>query len=76
MSEHDHHHENKHEGHDDHDHDDHPIKACCCCACYTFSSITRGVGRCLFVACYPVLRCCGLDEYKHRHADHHRRHFR
>lgn len=45
------------------------------CCCFMFSHAIRGIGRCLFVACYPALHCCGLDEHRHRHSEHHHRHF-
>ncbi|KAK3139086.1 hypothetical protein QOZ80_5AG0377560 [Eleusine coracana subsp. coracana] len=38
-----------------------------CCPCYVLGSVFRGIGRCLFVACYPVIQCCGLDECRHHH---------
>ncbi|KQK08842.1 hypothetical protein BRADI_2g44250v3 [Brachypodium distachyon] len=41
-----------------------------CYPCYVFSSFIRGIGRCLFVACYPVIQCCGLDECRHHHNTH------
>ncbi|KAF3330416.1 hypothetical protein FCM35_KLT03770 [Carex littledalei] len=50
-----------------------PFMTCCCC--FMFSQAIRGLGRCLFVACYPALHCCGLDEHRHRHSEHHHRHF-
>ncbi|KAF7830860.1 hypothetical protein G2W53_013193 [Senna tora] len=33
----------------------------------------RGIGRCMFVCCYPLVQCSGLDEHRHRH--HHHNHF-
>ncbi|GLT88531.1 hypothetical protein SLE2022_065510 [Rubroshorea leprosula] len=36
-------------------------------------SAIRGLGRCLFVCCYPVMQCFGWDECRHRH--HYPRHF-
>lgn len=47
------------------------------CHCFAVSSIFRGIGRCMFVTCFPVMRCFGLDECRHRHHHHHhhRRHF-
>ncbi|TYI31461.1 hypothetical protein ES332_A05G452900v1 [Gossypium tomentosum] len=36
-------------------------------------SALRGFGRCLFVSCYPLLQCFGLDDCRHRH--HHHTHF-
>ncbi|KAJ4720238.1 hypothetical protein OWV82_008100 [Melia azedarach] len=41
--------------------------------CYAVSSAFRGVGRCMFVSCYPVVRCFGLDDCRHQH--HHHKHF-
>ncbi|EOY04446.1 Uncharacterized protein TCM_019693 isoform 3, partial [Theobroma cacao] len=60
--------------HGDSPYDD-PFLRCCCCPCFIMSSIFRGLGRCIFVACYPVLHCFGFDDdWAHRH--HHRhRHF-
>ncbi|MQM05111.1 hypothetical protein Taro_037918 [Colocasia esculenta] len=52
-----------------------PVLACCCNPCNLVASLFRRVGRCLFVACYPVLQCSGLDESRHHHHDHLHRHF-
>ncbi|KAG2620144.1 hypothetical protein PVAP13_3NG150900 [Panicum virgatum] len=41
-----------------------------CCPCYVIGSVVRGIGRCLFVACYPMIQCCGLDECRHHHTSH------
>ncbi|KAJ0045795.1 hypothetical protein Pint_06675 [Pistacia integerrima] len=49
------------------------LKACCLWPCYAVCSVCRGVGRCLFVSCYPVLQCFGCDDRRHQH--HHHRHF-
>lgn len=66
----------------DHDHDHHhvdggphndPLLACCCCPCMSVSSAFRLMGRCLFVACYPVLQCFRWDDHRHHH--HHHKHF-
>ncbi|KAI4306964.1 hypothetical protein L6164_030199 [Bauhinia variegata] len=48
------------------------IMVYCCCPVHAMSSMFRGIGRCMFVSCYPVLRCTGLDDYRHRHHDHHK----
>ncbi|PKI64890.1 hypothetical protein CRG98_014686 [Punica granatum] len=45
----------------------------CCCPCLGVSFVVKGIGRCLFVSCYPVIQCFGLDEGRHLH--HHHRHF-
>ncbi|KAJ6697021.1 hypothetical protein OIU85_003388 [Salix viminalis] len=42
-----------------------------CCPCFAVSSITRRIGRCLFVSCYPVMHCFRLDDHRHQH-DHHK----
>ncbi|KAK9124752.1 hypothetical protein Sjap_014354 [Stephania japonica] len=69
MGHHHHHHHHHHEG--DSPYDD-PLLACCCCPCFIVSSIFRGIGRCVFVACYPLLQCFGLDDYRrHHHHLHH-----
>ncbi|GKU98266.1 hypothetical protein SLEP1_g11290 [Rubroshorea leprosula] len=34
------------------------------------SSAFRGLGRCLFVSCYPVVQCFGWDDCRHRHHHH------
>nr|KYP53761.1 hypothetical protein KK1_024335 [Cajanus cajan] len=39
------------------------------------SCMFRGIGRCMFVTCYPVVQCLGLDEHRHRHHHHHGQHF-
>ncbi|KAL4189978.1 hypothetical protein AMTRI_Chr08g168190 [Amborella trichopoda] len=49
-----------------------PLLACCC-PCFMISYFFRGLGRCIFVACYPILQCFGLDECRHHH--HHHCHF-
>ncbi|OEL38534.1 hypothetical protein BAE44_0000448 [Dichanthelium oligosanthes] len=41
-----------------------------CCPCFVLGSVVRGIGRCLFVACYPMIQCCGLDECRHHHTSH------
>ncbi|KAL5232394.1 hypothetical protein ABZP36_031170 [Zizania latifolia] len=51
-------------------HEEYPMLAYGCCPCYVLSSVIRGIGRCLFVACYPVIQCCGLDECRHHHTNH------
>ncbi|KAK4351232.1 hypothetical protein RND71_030545 [Anisodus tanguticus] len=53
---------------------DRPFLACCCCPCYVVSSTVSMLKRCLFVACFPVLQCFGLDEHRHQH--HHHGHFK
>ncbi|CAL0305341.1 unnamed protein product [Lupinus luteus] len=45
---------------------------CCCYPCYAASSMFRGIGRCMFVTCYPVVQCLGLDQHRHHH---HGKHF-
>ncbi|KAE9604101.1 hypothetical protein Lalb_Chr11g0067761 [Lupinus albus] len=45
---------------------------CCCYPCYVASFMLKGIGRCMFVTCYPVLQCFGLDEHRHCH---HIKHF-
>ncbi|AQK85001.1 hypothetical protein ZEAMMB73_Zm00001d037857 [Zea mays] len=51
--------------------------ALACCPCYyVLGSVARGVARCLFVACYPVIQCCGLDECRHHHHASNFSHFR
>ncbi|KAL4308535.1 hypothetical protein GQ457_01G036150 [Hibiscus cannabinus] len=50
------------------------LKAYCCWAGVRLTgSAVRGVGRCLFVSCYPVMQCFGLDDCRHHH--HHHKHF-
>ncbi|WRX11466.1 hypothetical protein QQP08_003953 [Theobroma cacao] len=50
------------------------FKACCHCPCVRVTaSAFRGLGRCLFVSCYPVMQCFGWDDCRHHH--HHHRHF-
>ncbi|KAJ4971519.1 hypothetical protein NE237_004618 [Protea cynaroides] len=51
---------------------DDPFLWCCCCPCFLISSLFRRLGRCAFVACYPILQCFGCDDYRHHH---HYRHF-
>ncbi|PON34943.1 hypothetical protein PanWU01x14_340010 [Parasponia andersonii] len=45
------------------------------CPRLMMSSMVRGIGRCVFVTCYPVIRCFGLDEHRHRRHHHHHKHF-
>ncbi|KAJ6369292.1 hypothetical protein OIU78_001621 [Salix suchowensis] len=59
-----HHHHHHHHHHGDSPYDD-PLLACCCCPCLLVSSLLRGFGRCIFAACYPLLRCFGLDDHHH-----------
>lgn len=40
--------------------------------CTRVSTMFRGVGRCLFVSCYPIIQCFGWDDCRHHH---HHRHF-
>lgn len=50
---------------------------CCCCCCYPcflVSSLSNGIKRCVFAACYPILRCFGWDSCRHHH--HHLSHLR
>ncbi|OAY46442.1 hypothetical protein MANES_07G143800v8 [Manihot esculenta] len=42
-----------------------------CMPCYL---VSKRVSRCLFVCCFPVLQCLGLDDHRHHH--HHLSHFR
>lgn len=63
-----HHHHHHHHG--DSPYDD-PFLRCCCCPCFMVSSIFTGIRRCIFVACYPLLRCFGLDDSSHHHHRHH-----
>ncbi|KAK1270682.1 hypothetical protein QJS04_geneDACA005823 [Acorus gramineus] len=68
-------------GHHHHDHHHHyhnvdgpyndPLMACCCCPCFLISNIFSMIGRCFFVACYPFIRCFGLDEHRHHHHHSH-----
>ncbi|GMP69687.1 hypothetical protein CsSME_00028854 [Camellia sinensis var. sinensis] len=68
-----------HDGHHHHHHHHHgrvspyddPFMACCCCPCFLVSAIFRGLGRCLFVTCYPLMRCFGFDEHRHHQHHHH-----
>lgn len=30
-------------------------------------SIFRGMRRCMFVSCFPVIQCLGVDECRHHH---------
>ncbi|PRQ59635.1 hypothetical protein RchiOBHm_Chr1g0372361 [Rosa chinensis] len=41
------------------------------CHCPAVSSIFRRIGRCMFVTCFPVIQCFGLDECRHHHHHHH-----
>ena len=49
------------------------LMICCRCPCRAATCMFRGIGRCMFVTCYPVVQCLGLDEHRHRH--HHCKHF-
>lgn len=49
------------------------IRACYRRPCFVASSLFRGIRRCVFVACFPLIHCLGCDEYRHRH--HHHKHF-
>ncbi|KAH7677691.1 hypothetical protein IHE45_07G099900 [Dioscorea alata] len=69
MAHHHHHHHGNPSPYDD------PFLSCCCCPCYLVSSVFRMFGRCAFVACYPILQCFGLDDYRHHHHNHHHTHF-
>lgn len=51
------------------------LMTCCRCPCRAASCMFRGIGRCMFVTCYPVVQCLGLDEHRHRHHHHHGKHF-
>ncbi|PON50212.1 hypothetical protein TorRG33x02_315370 [Trema orientale] len=46
-----------------------------CCPRLMMSSMVRGIGRCVFVTCFPVIQCFGLDEHRHRRHHHHHKHF-
>lgn len=37
---------------------------------YAVSSAFRGVGRCMYVGCFPIVRCLGLDDCRHHHHKH------
>ena len=50
------------------------LMTCCCCPCHAAACMFRGIGRCMFVTCYPIVQCMGLDEHRHRH-HHHGKHF-
>ncbi|EXB96541.1 hypothetical protein L484_011251 [Morus notabilis] len=54
---------------------DDKISSRCCCPCSVVSSMVRGIARCMFVTCYPVIQCFGLDDHRHRHRHHHHKHF-
>ena len=43
----------------------------CCCPFFWVSATFRGIGRCMFVSCYPIIQCFGWDDCRH----HHHRHF-
>lgn len=51
------------------------LMTCCRCPCRAASCMFRGIGRCMFVTCYPVVQCLGLDEHRHRHHRHQGKHF-
>ncbi|KAF8720142.1 hypothetical protein HU200_024925 [Digitaria exilis] len=57
------------------DENQNPCLSRSCCPSYLLGSVVRGIGRCLFVACYPMIQCCGLDECRHHHTSQ-LRHFR
>ncbi|KAI8564381.1 hypothetical protein RHMOL_Rhmol03G0177100 [Rhododendron molle] len=67
-------------GHNHHHHNervspyDDPFLACFCCPCYLVSSMFRGIGRCMFTACYPVMHCFGWDRDQGPQHHHHHRH--
>ncbi|ESQ52788.1 hypothetical protein EUTSA_v10017789mg, partial [Eutrema salsugineum] len=50
-------------------------QCCCCCCVWPPFSMFRGIKRCLFLSCYPFIRCLGLEERRHRHHLHHQNHF-
>lgn len=65
-----HHHHHHHDGMNPYEN---PFLFCCCCPCLLVSSVFRGIGSCIFVSCYPILRCLGLergDDYHHPHHHH------
>lgn len=64
---HDHQQQQPHHHHERDSPLDDPFLACCCCPCYMISYMFRGIGRCMFVCCYPILQCFGLDEWRHQH---------
>ncbi|KAJ3676500.1 hypothetical protein LUZ60_003912 [Juncus effusus] len=68
------HKEKKQKGREKDDPHEDPLLTCCCCLPFVYA--IRGLGRCLFVACYPMLSCCGLDEHRHQHSDPKFRNFR
>lgn len=39
------------------------------------ASIFRGMRRCMFVSCFPVMQCFGVDECRHHHRHDHPKHF-
>ncbi|KAG5395605.1 hypothetical protein BRARA_E00182 [Brassica rapa] len=49
-------------------------QCCCYCVLPTFS-IVRGIKRCLFLSCYPFIRCLGYEDRRHRHHLHNHNHF-
>lgn len=48
--------------------EDRVMSSCCCLA---VSSVFRLEGRCMIVACYPVLQCFRLDDHRHQHQPRH-----
>lgn len=50
---------------------------CCCCCVWVWPtfSMVRGIKRCLFLSCYPFIRCLGFEERRHCHHLHNFNHF-
>ncbi|CAJ2641726.1 unnamed protein product [Trifolium pratense] len=48
------------------------LMRCCSCSRRAASCMFKGIGRCVFVTCYPIVQCFDLDEHKHCH---HGKHF-
>ncbi|XP_057972785.1 uncharacterized protein LOC131160930 [Malania oleifera] len=75
---HHHHHHHHHQQVQHHHHQgrdgpyDDGLLPCYCCPCLLVSSFFRGIGRCLFAACFPLMQCFGWDDWRHHH--HHHKH--
>ncbi|CAF1800321.1 hypothetical protein HID58_058070 [Brassica napus] len=54
--------------------EENPHQCCCYCVLPTFSMV-RGIKRCLFLSCYPFIRCLGFEDRRHRHHLHNHNHF-
>jgi hypothetical protein len=48
------------------------LMRCCSCSRRAASCMFKGIERCVFVTCYPIVQCFDLDEHKHHH---HGKHF-